>query len=311
MAAEFRGQNVVFLAITDDNVDRLKAFLAKQPLDAVIGIDTADENFKSFGVVSIPHTVVIGKDGNVIGATSPENVTSAVLREILTGGKPSLQAKTGVPADLDWDDNLIDWKDGIPATTYAIVKPIKTYTAGCKRTPTQIVADGLVLEALVQVAYETNYYLIDWRAPKDDRAYRVAVRVSKERKTYLLPFLRQTIVCQFAIRARWEKQEREVYVIKRVKGQKPPAESVAQALSGMMKGKITLRHQPIKKLCDELTSALAMIVVDESGLTGFYDFELPYEYGQPEQTLDALSRYGLELVRSKRRVPILVVEPAA
>jgi len=32
LAKEFRNQNVVFLAITDDDADRLKPFLAKQPI---------------------------------------------------------------------------------------------------------------------------------------------------------------------------------------------------------------------------------------------------------------------------------------
>jgi len=83
LANEFHSQDVVFLAVTDDDEDRLKPFLAKQPMGAIIGIDTDRKSWKAFGVPSIPYTIVIDKDGTVIGATLPENVNSDILREVL------------------------------------------------------------------------------------------------------------------------------------------------------------------------------------------------------------------------------------
>jgi thiol-disulfide isomerase/thioredoxin len=113
LAREFRDQGVIFLAVTDDDIDRLKPFLAKQPMDAIIGIDTEHRNWKSYSVPSIPHTVLIGKDGSIIGATLPENITAGVLQEALAGKKPALSPKEGVPSDLEWDDHSIEWQDGV------------------------------------------------------------------------------------------------------------------------------------------------------------------------------------------------------
>jgi len=93
LAEEFRGRDIVFLAVTDEDEARVKAFLAKRPIDAVIGLDAGRKTARAFGVNSIPHTVIVGRDGTVVAATYPENVTSEFLREVLAGGHPTLPFK--------------------------------------------------------------------------------------------------------------------------------------------------------------------------------------------------------------------------
>ena len=310
LANEFHSQDVVFLAVTDDDEDHLKPFLAKQPMDAIIGIDTDRKSWKAFGVPFVPHTIVIDKDGAVIGATLPENVTSEVLREVLAGKKPVLPSKEGVESDLEWDDHLIEWQDGVRPVTYAIIKPIKTTTAGLWPRQAHLTADGVGLDTLVQAAYETDHFHLDWRMPKDDQTYRVAIRVPEDRKSCLLSYMRQTLGTVFGIQARWENHERDVYVLRRIEGQGGLSESRAEHdLVQMMKGKITLRHQSVKRLCDLLTNSLESLVVDETGMNGLYDFDVPYQHGQPEVTTQALRGLGFEAIKARRSVPILVVGP--
>ncbi len=310
LANEFHGQDIVFVAVTDDDEDRLKTFLAKQPMDAMIGIDTDRKSWKAFGVSSIPHTIVIDKDGTVIGATLPENVTSDKLREVLTGKRPVLPPKEGVESDLEWDDHLIEWQDGVRPATYAIIKPIKTTTAGLWPRQGHLTADGVSLNVLVQAAYETDHFHLDWRMPKDDQTYRVAIRVPQDRKSSLLSYLRQTLGMVFGIQARWENHERDVYVLRRIEGQAGPSESRAEHdLVQMMKGKITLRRQSVKRLCEFLTNSLDSVVVDETGMNGHYDFDVRYQPGQTEVTTQALRELGFEAIKARRSIPILVVEP--
>jgi hypothetical protein len=51
------------------------------------------------------------------------------------------------------------------------------------------------------------------------------------------------------------------------------------------------------------------IVIDETKLTGEYNWDLPYQHGKPEVTMPQLKALGLEVVKAKRAVKILVVEP--
>jgi uncharacterized protein (TIGR03435 family) len=308
LAQEFHGKDVVFLAITDDPMDKMLSFLKTHTMEAVIGVDTKRANWKSFEIPSIPHTLVVGRDGVVIGATYPEEVTSAVLREVLAGGRPSLPVKEGVPSDLEWDRQQIVWQDGVVPEMYAIVKPIKTTTGGSMTGPTHYTADGVPLQVMVQAAWQAGQFRMDWRVPKSDIMYRAAVRVPEGRGDQLWPYLRATLTAMLGIRAAWEDQERDVWVLRRIEGTAPPAESKAdKELKMQLRGKITLHRQPPAVLCDFLTNALGKPVLDESGLAGLYDYDLPYQPGQKEVITTALREAGLAVLAEKRRIPVLVV----
>jgi uncharacterized protein (TIGR03435 family) len=193
---------------------------------------------------------------------------------------------------------------------YAIIKPIKTQTGGQWARPVHITADGASLAQLVALAYLTDSYHIDWRMPKDDRTYRAAFRVPEERQERLLPYMQQTLANLFGVQAHWESQEHEVYVLRRVEGHAALQESKAPEESlESIHGTITLRRQPVRELCDFLTGSFGTVVIDETGTTGRYDFDVPYQHGQPEVAAHALMDIGLETVKARRNIQILVVAP--
>jgi uncharacterized protein (TIGR03435 family) len=193
---------------------------------------------------------------------------------------------------------------------YAIVKPIKTPTSGAFPRPGHITADGVPLSVLVGLAYQTDDLHTDWRMPKDSQTFRAAFRVPDDRKERLLPYMRQTLADLFGFRAQWENQDRDVFILRRIEGHAGPAESQAgEALVQMMRGKITLRKQSIGELCRILANSFRAVVVDETGWNGRYDFDLPYQPGQPEVVVRALADIGLEAVKARRTLPILVVTP--
>lgn len=309
LVEEFRHNDVVFLAVTDDSPERLTPFLTKHSIEAIIGVDPERKSWKSFGVQWIPHTVLIGRDGHVIGATS-ENITSETLRQALAGNNPAFPVKEGVPSDLEWDDHL-QWQDGVRPTMYGIIKPIKTLSNGAKRQPGHLTVDGASLEALVWLAYQTNSFHIDWQMPDDKQTYRAAFRVPQGREDHLFSYMRETLAEMFGIDAHWTEQTRDVYILRRIEGRAPLPESRAdKGVIEMQRGTMTLRREPIAKLCDMLSGPFNRIVLDETGLNGVYDFELPYEIDEPTVTRNALNQLGLEAVKAQRTIRILEVTRA-
>jgi thiol-disulfide isomerase/thioredoxin len=125
LANEFRGQDVVFLAVTDDDEERLQSFLPKHPIDAMVGIDTEDASIKAFGLNFFGATVLVGKDGHIIGTTLTVNLTAEMLKDALAGKSPTLPQMLSMQSDPDWDKNSIEWQDGIVPLMYAIIKPIE------------------------------------------------------------------------------------------------------------------------------------------------------------------------------------------
>jgi uncharacterized protein (TIGR03435 family) len=71
-----------------------------------------------------------------------------------------------------------------------------------------------------------------------------------------------------------------------------------------------MQKQTAAKLAETLPNWMNKPVVDETGLTGLYDFELEYRDDGPAMLRDGLKeKYGLVLTPAKRTIKMLVVEP--
>jgi uncharacterized protein (TIGR03435 family) len=316
LAKDLADQPVVFISVTDDAVDRAQAFLKTTPMKSWSGIDTNRQNWARFSVPSIPHTIIIGPDGKVKAITLPENVSAQAVRDVLAGKAIALPPKKTGDIDLDWDQNQIEWKDGIKPLFNIIIKPVSTELSGSKRSPTgdYLTADGVLLEVLLQIAYSTDHFHIDWRLPDSTQTYRFAARVPKGRESHLLPLLQNALAATFNLKATWQPQEKDVYVLR-----VPPNESARltaaspdqKSLFQSMRGTASAQRRPLADLTRFLTNALRLLVVDETGLLGDYNWELPYQPGKPDVTIRAVrERLGLELVKARRSVKMLVVEAA-
>ena len=317
LATDLTDQPVVFISVTDDAVDRAQAFLKTTPMKSWIGIDTNRQNWARFSVSSISHTLIIGPDSKVKAITLPENVSAQAVRDVLAGKAIALPLKkTGVELDLEWDQNQIEWKDGIKPLFQILIKPVTSEQSATMRSPSgdYLTADGVLLESLLQIAYSTDHFHIDWRLPQSTATYRFAARVPKGRERHLLPLLQNTLAATFNLKATWQPQEKDVYVL-----QVSDNELVARAAAApnqvsffrSMRGTGKAQRQPLAELTGFLTNALRLLVVDETGLSGDYNWELPYQPGQPDVTIRAVrERLGLELVKARRSVKMLVIEPA-
>jgi len=86
---KFSSEPVVFLGISDDNKDYLNAFLKRKHIKGWLALDQPFGPTKTaFGVVGIPHTVIIDPAGKIAAITDPWNLDAPHLKEVLEG-KPS------------------------------------------------------------------------------------------------------------------------------------------------------------------------------------------------------------------------------
>lgn len=316
LAKDLNDQPVVFISVTDDPVDRIEAFLKTTPMKSWIGIDTNRQNWARFSVPSISHTIIIGPDSRVKAITRPENVSAQAVRDVLAGKAIALPAKKSGEIDLEWDQNQIDWKDGIKPLFNIIIKPVSTEVSGWTSSPTgdHVTADGVLLEVLLQIAYSTDHFHVDWRLPNSTQTYRLAASVPKGRESHLRPLLQNALALTFNLKATWQTQEKEVYVLRVSDNElirRAAATPDQEPLLQWMRGTAKTQRKPLADLALFLTNALKLLVVDETGLLGDYNWELPYQPGQPEVTIRAVrERLGLALVKARRSIKILVVEPA-
>jgi len=316
MARELADQPIVFISITDDEERQLNDFLKGVPLKSWIGLDSARANWPAFDIHSIPTTIIVDRDGKLLANTRPEHLTTQKLRDLLRGETVALPAPETRDSNLAWDQDEIDWKDGVNPIADVIIKPIKTATSGSFYRPggNYLTADGVPVQVLVDVAYQTDFDHMDWRIPKGafPQSYRAVARVPKGREQQLLPLFQNALAATFGLKTKWQVQDKDVYVLRVIKGQVAKLTVAAKNEERdfrVLRGRGTSKRNGIDKLTEFLSHfVLDSIVIDETKLSGEYDWELPCQHGKPEVTLPLLKDLGLEVIKAKRAVNILVVE---
>ncbi len=115
-----------------------------------------------------------------IGTVS-RSITVETITRLLQGESISLPPKESRESNLNWDEELVDWKDGARPETYAVIKPIKTATSRAWPRPegNRLTADGVGLPILVQLAYDVDRRHLDNRVLDNGVSYRAAFRVPR------------------------------------------------------------------------------------------------------------------------------------
>ena len=311
LAEKLSGKPITFISISnDEDKSRLREFLKKTPLPGISAWDPDRKWFKAYQGVGIPHTVIVDAGGRIAGITSPWNLTVEVLEKVMDGIPINLPPKEASEVSLDWDRK---WDDGIEPLTQVIIKPVSATGSASMYSPgsNRFVADGLVLELLIRLAYEIPAPYLDYRLPHSKRQYRVSAIVPKGQETRLLPLLRESLKSSFGLSIYWETQEKEVLVLKQSPGEKSglrPSRAEKSA-SWIVRGSLYGTKQILERLCLAVAEWIGIPVVDETGLSGQYDWELPYQPGDPSVLIAALRKeLGLEAERSRRQIQVLVVE---
>ncbi len=309
----FAGQPIRFLTIALDEPDRVRQYFADKGLTLQTFVDPdPSPNAKAWGVAGLPVTAIVSPDGALIAKTFGPNVTEDTLRKMLAGERvqlPGLQRGD----NLTWDRDEIQWQDGVQPIFHVIIKPIETASGGYLYKPggNRISGDGVSVEAMIQAAWRVDHFHLDLRTALPEGQYRFAAMVPPGREKELLPALRDSIERTFALRAAEQTQERDVLVLTR-NPTVPLNPSTAPApVFQFMRGKITLKKQPVSKLAEALPNWMGKPVIDETGLAGVYDFDLEYRRDSPAMLTGGLENgYGLVLRPARRPVKVLVVEAA-
>jgi uncharacterized protein (TIGR03435 family) len=232
-----------------------------------------------------------------------------MLHKLLNGEKTAVPAFERVN-NITWDKDEINWKDGVQPTLEVLIKPIEVTGGGYAYEPgsNRISGDGVPVFAMTMAAWQTDSFHMDVRDALPKGTYRFAVVVPKGQEAQLLPTFQDALERNFGFQAHWEEQERDVLVLSS-DGTKTLPESTNDPLLQFGRGKITFHRQSAPKLAETLPNWLHTVVVNETGLSGTYDFDLDYVAKDPKVITDELQqKYGVVLTPAKRKVRILVVE---
>jgi len=316
LQAKYKDQLQV-ITVTDETEDRIKQFLKAKPSNLWFAIDTARSLVDLFPHRLIPHSVLISPTGKLIAGTLPENITEHVIDSLLNGKEVRLPEKK---------DNLT--RDFIKDYFYAedtvrnrfLIQPEikggpgmmvtfldKPAFAGRRLTFVNVGLGSIYSKAFGDFPYERTIN----KAEKDkDEVFCLDIIV-KEKKD-LIPTLKNELLKKFDVKARTEKQLKEVYVLKITDQKKFNA--IARNKSGnrtylSMHGRIDQESITMIDFADFLESfgTFKSLVIDETNNKEKLDIKFSFQPENPSSLTNKLNDMGLTLEKTKREVEFLVL----
>jgi uncharacterized protein (TIGR03435 family) len=174
-------------------------------------------------------------------------------------------------------------------------------------TSNSIDSEGISVKQLLSIAYETPQSRILGPEWLDSERRSIVAIPDDTNKGNFKSMLRMLLAERFKVVTHTEKRKMRVYVMKRradspLKLLTSETEGACRADNGLFSG-----FGKIESIAVCFEWLLNRPVVEETGLTGHYRFEIQYP-GSPAVLLTAVRDLGLQLVAAERELDVLVVE---
>jgi len=310
LADEFKDQPLQFIAVTDENAKTVRPFLKKRPIHAWIGLDTDKSMRKAYGITGIPRTVIVDRDGKLLGVTRPHRLTSTLLRQVLAGERPKLpRDRAGIRAG-----QLPDSTTDEPPLFAVLIQHSTRAKGPSVSGGGRLTMVGRSLQQIIGLAYGARSQYVVMDDEQSDARYDVVVALPHGKDAQLKSMLQLALKTTFDVETHREKRLIDVYVltVDKQAGSKLTASDAPGGMSASFgDGELTLRKSPSGMIAANLEGPLARPVIDQTGLKGRYDLDLQWTVGDHNALIQALhSQYGLVLTPTKRETELLIVDKA-
>ena len=308
--------------MTDETEERIRLFLAKKNFKLPVVFDSDKKLADAFPFNTLPHTIVIDEQNIVRAVTDSSKITDELLDKLLAKQQIALAEKKD---DLNFDPSqplsgkanflyqatLTPYQNGIPSQFNVYKRGTSSYLNR------RILAVNVGLKELYEIAYEFPTFIRTVIEVKDKTAFKWSEQnafcydliVPEEIGDKRFSIMRQQLDAMFPFRAAIEKRDVPVNIVRKISGAKvnltltKGGETVV-AMSG--KG-LSMKNASIKNIADFLQMMTNKIVIDETGISGNYDLEIPYYFENPAKINEELKKIGLEITEETRSVEMLVI----
>ena len=187
-------------------------------------------------------------------------------------------------------------------------------------SPVSFAATNASLQMLLVWAYEVKDYQIsgpDW-LNSDDARYDIEAKTPAGASSKQMPEMLQTLLAQrFKLAFHRETRTLPLYYLVTAKGgpKLHEAPGGGNSSTNSRGGHLTAQHTSMAELGDSLSRHLGRAVVDQTGLTGAFDFTLDYAADDADTSRPSIftalqEQLGLRLEATKGPVEVLVIDRA-
>lgn len=322
LAAQFSHKPVVFLCISDDNADHLKQFLARNPINTWLALDAPLKPTETaFGVVGMPHTVIVDASGRIAAITHPALLDAQHLEEILAGKPSTLPTpKTSTEAAP-----VVPVSNSLPATVEVSIKgpfpqPEGAYGLTRWRSSNCVFeADKAPLQNALSIFFHMSPKLIFGETNLINGLYEISASAPPGKTDEMRrQFIEAAKRC-LGIDLHSTTLEVSVYSMTLCATNAPGLKAVKKRAGGGGKtGGFFLGGVPMPSLARELEGLLDRPVIDSTGLDGFWAADLKWEMApqelssgsgpEPAKVIKAArEQLGLDLQLVRRTMPVMEI----
>lgn len=306
------------IAVSDDSPERLQKFLVKRPTSIPLASDPEGKMQAIFHYRIVPHTILVDRNQRIVAITTPDQISSTTINALLKGQPVSLALKQDAEFDPKNDYFAADpltvsssqiqpYRQGFPS----MMKPGRDQFKNRRVTFINVLPS-----MIIQYAYGYSPIRTKSELPKEATVFIPEnlvcfdIIVPQDSSSELRKLIRQELAKQFPIKVQVVKTSTQVYALKLDKASvvlTPSTQSNQYSSSG--KG-IEAQGEPIEVLRNYLENMLGRPVIDETGLTGHYDYKLEIRQEDLKPSLaESLRKVGLTLEETQREIDFLTLKP--
>ncbi|MBI1826292.1 MAG: redoxin domain-containing protein [Planctomycetes bacterium] len=337
---EFANQPIVFLHITNEDEATIRKFLETRPIHGWIGIDTEKATMKAYGIKGLPRSVVVGKDGRLLGWTTPFQLVNdpEMLKSIIeTGSSPRL---------TDTPPALVDPLQGVPRAEQESNPKDSLCDIVIRRSTSNhskfdsgggSLGDSRFGERLlghISYFWDVPEPRIVVEATMPPEKFDIVTRTKKADMPEFRDAMHRLIEVTFEISVTPDKRTMDTYALRVLPGREPQLAPLllsgvytdeskelfapSKAIFERMKAgeHFFIATGPLNMLANSVSAEVNKPVLAELGdlstkYDGVYIICFPYEKGKVASFIDGLQKnVGLALVSERREVDVWVVRKA-
>lgn len=338
--------DIQFIPVTYESrekvMDKLDAYPSMASLSLPLVVDEKGLG-KLFPHITLPHLVILDREGKIIAVTGKEELTEEKLERLVRTGVASFRTKVDKRLKLSLAENLISGNHQIPSKNIRFQSALTSFIPEVSGTlmddrenGAHILAVNKTLLRLYRFAYSArdfaNYIGInrvvlngfgeeELDSPKTGLDYIAWQEEGDHVFGYELiappgvdqyQIMREDLDRYFpGIAAKLETRKRKVWALRLPEGEKYPSSSYEHASYSFSPVEASIRNYPLIGLLYQLNQTTLQRspypLIDLTGIDYPIDLDLKGNFSKPEDLKAAFEKAGFILELSEEEIPVLVL----
>ncbi|MCZ4409137.1 redoxin domain-containing protein [Cryomorphaceae bacterium 1068] len=306
------GDEIEIITVSTDSKKNLRRYIENTETALRIAFDTM--HVAIFDYTSIPHAILIDRNGIVQGITSPNKITDKVIDDLIKGAPIDLAETVTLASDVSLSKEYrgADYQYKLTSENKELSFKNEIRRNG-EGEPVALDFRNVSIYRLMTDLYELSSAarIYSQEEPSTQKKYCFSLEQSENFQKDLLQNAKDILNSELDVRAELIETERDsVYVLEVVDVAKLPKQSTEESRYVEFRGpNYSGRNVSSYNLIEYLENEIYQPVKDKTGLDYSFDIDLNWNYEEGGKSLNReLEKYGFKIKKSTKPEKIRLLE---